>query len=76
MNTRSVPHRVPGWPLRQPRPLRQNRDLFVGWGALPYFSEFSPSGQLLFNAEFPAGVTTYRAYRPPWFPGGGFPHHR
>jgi hypothetical protein len=50
-----------------------NGDLFVGWGALPYFSEFSPSGQLLFNAEFPAGVNTYRAYRLPW-PGGGFSH--
>ena len=48
----------------------RNRDLFVGWGILPYISEFSPSGQLLFNAEFPAGVNTYRAYRLPW-PGGG-----
>ncbi len=27
--------------------------LFVGWGALPYFSEFDPSGRLVFNAEFP-----------------------
>jgi hypothetical protein len=44
-------------------------DLFVGWGILPYFSEFSPSGQLLFNAELPAGVNTYRAYQLPW-PGG------
>jgi Arylsulfotransferase (ASST) len=44
----------------------RNGDLFVGWGALPYFSEFSPSGQLLFNAEFPAGVNTYRAYQLPW----------
>jgi len=52
----------------------RNGDLFVGWGALPYFSEFSPSGQLEFNAEFPAGVNTYRAYRLPWFPGGGHPH--
>jgi hypothetical protein len=26
----------------------------------------SPSGQLLFNAEFPAGVNSYRAYRQPW----------
>ena len=43
-----------------------NGDLFVGWGTLPYFSEFSPSGQLVFNAEFPAGVNTYRAYRLPW----------
>jgi hypothetical protein len=36
-------------------------DLFVGWGALPYISEFSPSGHLLFNPELPAGVTTYCA---------------
>ena len=32
--------------------------LFVGWGALPYFSEFDPSGRLVFNAEFPTGVNT------------------
>ena len=44
----------------------RNGDLFVGWGILPYFSEFSPSGRLLFNAELPAGVNTYRAYRLPW----------
>ena len=43
-------------------------DLFVGWGALPYFSEFGPSGQLTFNAEFPQGVNTYRAYLLPWPP--------
>jgi hypothetical protein len=42
------------------------RNLVVGWGALPYFSEFSPSGQLIFNAEFPAGVNTYRAYEFLW----------
>jgi outer membrane protein assembly factor BamB len=46
----------------------RNGDLFVGWGALPYISEFSPSGQLVFNARFPAGVGTYRAYRLPWHP--------
>jgi hypothetical protein len=43
-----------------------NGDQLVGWGTLPYISEFSPSGQLAFNAEFPAGVNTYRAYRLPW----------
>ena len=43
-------------------------NLFVGWGALPYISEFSPSGTLLFNAKFPANVSTYRAYRLPWNP--------
>ena len=41
-------------------------DLFVGWGALPYFSEFDSGGQLVFNAEFPTGVNTYRAYLLPW----------
>jgi Arylsulfotransferase (ASST) len=45
-------------------------NLVVGWGALPYFSEFSPSGRLLYNAEFPAGVNTYRAYQFPWPPSG------
>ena len=44
----------------------RNGDEFVGWGALPYFSEFSPSGKLVFNAEFPAGVNTYRAYQAAW----------
>jgi Arylsulfotransferase (ASST) len=42
--------------------------LFVGWGSLPYFSQFSANGTLIFNAEFPAGVNTYRAYRLPWHP--------
>ncbi len=45
-------------------------DLFVGWGALPYISEFSPSGKLLLNAKLPAGVSTYRAYLLPWHPPG------
>jgi Arylsulfotransferase (ASST) len=53
----------------------RNGDLFVGWGILPYFSEFSRSGQLLFNAEFPAGVNSYRAYQLPW-PGGRARHRR
>jgi hypothetical protein len=45
-------------------------DLFVGWGSLPYFAKFSRSGQLLFDAQFPAGVNSYRAYQLPW-PAGG-----
>jgi hypothetical protein len=39
---------------------------FVGWGALPYISEFSATGSLLFNARFPPGINTYRAYLLPW----------
>jgi hypothetical protein len=41
-------------------------NLLVGWGSLPYFSEFDRSGRLLLNAEFPAGVNSYRAYAFPW----------
>lgn len=48
-------------------------NLLVGWGNLPYFSEFDQSGDLLFNAQFPTGVNSYRAYLFPWPPstGGG-----
>jgi hypothetical protein len=52
----------------------QDGNLVVGWGALPYFSEFSRSGSLLFNAEFPAGVNTYRAYQAQWPPYNGHGH--
>jgi hypothetical protein len=38
----------------------------VGWGSLPYFSEYDSSGNLVINAQFPAGVNTYRAYLLPW----------
>jgi Arylsulfotransferase (ASST) len=50
-------------------------NLFVGWGSLPYFSEFDSAGNLIFNAQFPAGVNTYRAYLLPWQPNrpGGAP---
>ena len=48
----------------------RNGDLFVSWGDTSYFSEFSPSGRLLFDAKFPNGVSSYRAYRLPWHPAG------
>jgi len=44
----------------------------VGWGILPDVSEFNASGNLVFNAEFPTGVNTYRAYLLPWNPRGGY----
>jgi hypothetical protein len=43
---------------------------FVGWGSLPYISEFDSNGNLLLNAQFPAGVNTYRAYLQSWNPPG------
>jgi hypothetical protein len=41
-------------------------NVFVGWGAQPFFSEFSPSGELLFDASLPVDDGSYRVYRHPW----------
>ncbi len=43
-----------------------NGDFFVGWGAEPYFSEFSPSGELLYDSHFHGSYQAYRAYRSAW----------
>jgi hypothetical protein len=45
---------------------QSNGDWFVGWGEVPDFSEFSPTGQLLFDAHFPAGDESYRDLRFAW----------
>jgi hypothetical protein len=39
---------------------------FVGWGEDPYFTEFSPTGQILFDGHIPSPGQSYRAYRFPW----------
>ena len=39
---------------------------FVGWGALPYMSEFSPAGTLVFDARIAAPGSSYRAFTYPW----------
>jgi Arylsulfotransferase (ASST) len=46
--------------------LLANGDYFVGWGASPYFSEFSASGQLLFDAHMHGSYQAYRGYRFQW----------
>jgi Arylsulfotransferase (ASST) len=43
--------------------------LFVGWGSLPYFSQYDRRGRLIYNAQFPAGVNSYRAYVLAWHSG-------
>ena len=43
-----------------------NGDMFVGWGSEPYFSEYSASGQLLFDAHMHGSYESYRTYRFPW----------
>jgi hypothetical protein len=43
-----------------------NGDWMVGWGEVPYLSEFGTAGQLLFDAHLPSGYESYRVYRLPW----------
>ena len=39
---------------------------FVGWGTTPQVSELAGDGTLLFDATFPGGAYTYRAFRAQW----------
>ena len=41
-------------------------NVFVGFGATPYFSEFSASGRLLFDAALPQDDGSYRIVRDAW----------
>ncbi len=41
-------------------------NLFVGFGSTPFFSEFSPSGSLLFDASLPVDDGSYREFDYPW----------
>ncbi len=43
-----------------------NGNTFVGWGIEPYLSEYSASGQLLFEGELPGPDVSYRAELRPW----------
>ncbi|MFZ2113672.1 MAG: MFS transporter [Solirubrobacteraceae bacterium] len=43
-----------------------NRNIFVGWGSEPYFSEYGPSGQQLLEANFPGPDLSYRETLEPW----------
>jgi len=41
-------------------------NVFVGFGATGFFSEFTPSGKLVYDANLPDGDGSYRTYRLPW----------
>ena len=43
-----------------------NGNVFIGWGSDPYFSEYSRSGRLLFEGEFPAANLSYRTTLEQW----------
>ncbi len=44
----------------------EDGDVFIGWGAMPYFSEFSADGQLLYDAHWHGSYQSYRSYRFAW----------
>jgi hypothetical protein len=45
----------------------KNGHFLIGWGHLPYVTEFGPHGRTLFDARFGrSGVDSYRAYRFRW----------
>jgi Arylsulfotransferase (ASST) len=44
----------------------EDGDFFIGWGSEPYFSEYSATGQLLFDSRMPAPFQSYRGYRFSW----------
>lgn len=46
--------------------LQPGGNVFVGFGSAPFFSEFSPSGRLLFDASLPQDDGSYRVYHDPW----------
>jgi hypothetical protein len=54
--------------------LLPNGNVFVGWGMIPAFSEYTRSGRQIFRAYFRPPIQSYRAYRahwtgqPPWTP--------
>lgn len=40
--------------------------VLVGWGNLPYFSEFAANGTLILDGHFPIGDQSYRAFAAAW----------
>jgi hypothetical protein len=43
-----------------------NGNTFVGWGSQRYFTEFDPSGNVIFDGRLARGNDNYRAFRFPW----------
>jgi hypothetical protein len=43
-----------------------NGDRLVGWGAKPYYSEYTPAGRLLYDVRMPGFDVSYRVFRDSW----------
>ncbi|HEX3617922.1 MAG TPA: arylsulfotransferase family protein [Solirubrobacteraceae bacterium] len=46
--------------------VRPDGNVFVGWGAQPYFSEFSADGELLVDGQFNSETRSYRTFLADW----------
>jgi hypothetical protein len=44
----------------------EDGDVFIGWGAEPYVTEYASNGTVLYNAHLPAKTESYRGYRYQW----------
>jgi hypothetical protein len=41
-------------------------EVLVGWGNLPYFSQFAADGTLILDGQFPVGDQSYRTFTSAW----------
>lgn len=41
-------------------------NVFVGWGELPYLTEYNAAGHLVYEGQLPTPDESYRAFRAPW----------
>ncbi len=44
----------------------EDGNVFIGWGAWPYFSEYSASGGLLYDSHLHGSYESYRSFRFSW----------
>ena len=61
-------HRAPDTSAQSEGSVQQlpGGDAFVGFGSTPFFSQFSATGRLLFDASLPEDDGSYRVYRFNW----------
>src|SRR5581483_3866198 len=46
--------------------LLDHGNTFIGWGALPYFTQFGAEGKQIYDGRFVDENSSYRAYRSAW----------
>jgi hypothetical protein len=64
---KSYPHDPPLYPNSQGDvEVLPNSDEFIGWGAEPYYSEYTQNGTVLYDVLMPGDDISYRAYRNTW----------